>query len=348
MTRDKKWRIGLYYIILLASVMAGTILFGVVTVVVFKYFGVIESSESGYTVALITTIIISVLVTFFAALMLGKNIIDPVTKLSDLSRRVAKGDFNATLDAKSYIDEIQTVINSFNAMVKELGTNEALSNDFVTNVSHEFKTPIAAIEGYATLLQEKALSDDEREEYIEKILFNSKRLSTLTGNILLLSKLETQNIITDKSWFSLDEQIRKCILSLESKWSEKGIDFNIEMDKVWYYASESLFFTVWTNIIGNAVKYSKENSTIDITLEKSVDFIIVTVTDEGVGMSPETLEHMFDKFYQGDLSHRAEGNGLGLTLVKRILDLCNAHAEVKSQLGAGTEFTVFLPADRAE
>ncbi len=348
MTSNKKWRIGLYYILLLGAVMAGTMLLGVVTVVVFKYFGVIRSDESGYSIALVTTIVISVLVTFLAALMLGKNIITPVTKLSDLSQRVAKGDFNATLDAKSYISEIQTVIDSFNAMVKELGTNEALSNDFVTNVSHEFKTPIAAIEGYATLLQEKSLSEEEKQEYIEKILYNSKRLSTLTGNILLLSKLETQNIITDKTWFRLDEQIRQCILTLENRWSEKGLNFNIEMDEVWYYASESLFSTVWTNIIGNAIKYSREESTIDITLEKGVDFVTVTVTDEGIGMSGDTLNHMFEKFYQGDLSHRSEGNGLGLTLVRRILDLCNGKAEVKSQLGVGTEFMVYLPADRAE
>ncbi|MDD4125041.1 MAG: HAMP domain-containing sensor histidine kinase [Eubacteriales bacterium] len=348
MTGDKKWRIGLYYILLLAAVMAGTMFLGVAAVVLFKHFGVIQSDESGYSIALVTTIVISVIVTFFAAVMLGKNIITPVTKLSELSSRVAKGDFNATLDAKSYIDEIQTVINSFNAMVKELGTNEALSNDFVTNVSHEFKTPIAAIEGYATLLQDKSLTDEEKDEYIEKILFNSKRLSELTGNILLLSKLETQNIITDKTWFRLDEQIRQSILTLENRWSKKGITFNIGMEEVWYYASEGLFSTVWTNIIGNAVKYSKDDSEIDITLEKGEDFVTVTVTDDGIGMSGDTLSHIFDKFYQGDLSHRSEGNGLGLTLVRRILDLCNGRAEVKSEPGAGTEFTVFLPAEKAE
>ncbi len=348
MTGGKKWRIGLYYIILLAAVMGGTIFIGVAAVVVFKNFGVIESGESGYSIAMVTAIITSMLLTFLAALMLGKNIITPVTKLSELSSRVAKGDFNATLDAKSYIDEIQTVIDSFNAMVRELGNNEALSNDFVTNVSHEFKTPIAAIEGYATLLQDCAVTEDEKNEYAEKILFNTARLSELTGNILLLSKLETQNIITDKTRFSLDEQLRRSILSLENRWSRKDITFNIEMEETDYYGSEGLLATVWANIIGNAVKYSGDSSEIGVTLEKTADYIVVTVKDEGIGISAETLPHIFDKFYQCDLSHRTEGNGLGLTMVKRILDLCGGRVEVKSEPGAGTEFTVYLPVEKSE
>jgi signal transduction histidine kinase len=157
--------------------------------------------------------------------------------------------------------------------------------------------------------------------------------------------LETQTIVTDKKWFGLDEQIRQSILSLEKRWEDKNISFNIEMDEMKYYGSEVLLSTVWTNIIGNAVKYSGEQSEIDITLEKSDGYAVVTVTDDGIGMSPETLAHIFEKFYQGDLSRRSEGNGLGLTLVKRILDLCGGRAEVKSEPGAGTEFTVYLPVE---
>ncbi|MFA7099244.1 MAG: HAMP domain-containing sensor histidine kinase [Eubacteriales bacterium] len=343
MTSDKKWRIGLYYILLLGAVMGGIIVLGVGALILFKHFGVIQSDDNGYTFALITVVIISVLLTFSAAVMIGKNIITPVSKLSELSSRVAKGDFNATLDAKSFIDEIQTVIDSFNSMVKELGTNEALSNDFVNNVSHELKTPISAIEGYAVLLQDERVTKDEKNEYVEKILFNTSRLSELTGNILLLSKLETQSIVSDKGWFSLDEQIRRSILTLEKRWMEKNIAFNIEMEDLKYFGSEGLMSTVWTNIIGNAVKYSPENSEIGIGLKRQGDMAVASVIDQGMGMDKETLSHMFDKFYQGDLSRRSEGNGLGLTLVKKTLDLAGGHAEVESSPGRGTSFFVFLP-----
>lgn len=348
MTGGKKWRIGLYYIALLAAVMAGTIAISVTAVVIFKHFGVIGEDESGYSIALVTAILTSILLTFLAALMLGKNIITPISQLSVLTNRVAKGDFNATLDAKSFIDEVQTVIDSFNAMVRELGNNEELSCDFITNVSHEFKTPIAAIEGYATLLEDQTVSGQEKAEYVEKILLNTARLSELTGNILLLSKLETQNIVSDKAFFSLDEQIRHSILALENRWGRKEITFNVELDETYYYGSEGLLATVWTNIIGNAVKYSENGSEIDVTLEKAGDSVVVTVTDDGIGILPDELPRIFDKFYQCDLSHRSEGNGLGLTMVKRILDLCGGRAKVKSSPGAGTEFTITLPVEKTE
>lgn len=342
-TGRKKWRIGLYYIFIITLSMIAVMVLAVGVVALLNKVGIIEGGETGSTIALITIAAVSVFLTAIIVLIIGTNIIEPVTRLSDISMKVARGDFNATLDAHSAIEELQNVIDSFNAMVKELASNETLSTDFISNVSHELKTPIAAIEGYATLLQDETQTEEERRECVDKILFNTNRLSQLTGNILLLSRLETQNIISDKRWFSLDEQIRQAVLTLEKSWSDKNISFDIDMAEVLFFGSEALLPVAWTNIIGNAIKYSPKDSIISITLEETAGFAIVTVSDKGVGMSAETKDRMFDKFYQGDKSHRSEGNGLGLTMVKRILDLCNGRVVVESEVGKGTEFTVYLP-----
>ncbi len=231
---------------------------------------------------------------------------------------------------------------NFNIMAKELGSIETLRNDFVVNVSHEFKTPISTIEGYATLLSNSLINDEQKNIYLSKILNSTKRLSTLTSNILLLSKLENQEIIINKINFSLDEQIRTTILSLESEWSTKKIVFNLDLPNTIIFANEELLFQVWYNIIHNAIKFSHTNSKINIAINNANENTIITIEDFGCGISSNALSHIFEKFFQEDNSRNQNGNGLGLSLVHKILSLCNGSINVSSVLGEGTKFIIKL------
>ncbi len=287
----------------------------------------------------IVSLISGTLITAF----LGRLLLSPLAKISGAFSEVAKGNFNVRLDESSKIDEIYTTSHSFNVMVQELSTIETLRSDFITNVSHEFKTPLTAIEGFATLLQEPDISEDKRREYTDRIIFNTSRLTTLTGNILLLSKLESQNIPTAAQEYSLDEQLRQTLLLLEKKWNDKKIELDIELDEVNIISCENLLLHVWLNLFSNAIKFSPVGGRVIITLTRDDKTAKVTVKDNGPGMDETTISHIFEKFYQGDSSHRSEGNGLGLALVHRILDLCRGSINVVSAQGRGSEFVVCLP-----
>ena len=275
------------------------------------------------------------------AFMNGK-ILAPITQLSRAMSKVAQGDFEQQIETGSRIDEIRELFGSFNVMTQELRATELLQTDFVSNVSHEFKTPINAIEGYTMLLQGDELSE-EQNEYVNKILFNTGRLSGLVGNILLLSKLENQNIPTKKASYRLDEQIRQAILSLETKWTEKEIGFQVDMDNICYFGNEGLLMHVWVNLIDNAGKFSPEKGTITLSLKKERDDVRFIVEDEGPGIDTEVKNRIFDKFYQADGSHKIDGNGLGLALVKRIVDSSSGTIEAKNREYGGCRFTVRLP-----
>ena len=271
------------------------------------------------------------------------SIIRPMTRLSNAFRQVAKGNFDIAIEEESGIEEISSMYSNFNSMVKDLGANETLRNDFIANVSHEFKTPITAIEGYATLLQDKSQSPQDQQECIEKILFNTRRLSNLVGNILMLSKIENQSISSENGNFLLDEQILQVVVGLEREWSEKAIEFDVDMPKTRYYGYESLLTQVWSNLIGNAIKFSYPGGIIGIRMTVDADDIAVSITDHGVGMDEQTQKHIYEKFYQGDTSRKSEGNGLGLALVAKIVEYCGGTIDVKGALGEGSCFTVTLP-----
>ena len=269
-----------------------------------------------------------------------------LSKISELSRnmsRVAQGQFDIELQTKSKIDEIQEIYDSFNLMTRELGATEILQTDFVSNVSHEFKTPINAIEGYATLLQDSRLSDDEKNEYIEKIIFNTQRLSTLVGNILLISRLDNQAIESRREKYRMDEQIRQVLLTFEDRWSKKDILLDVDLEDVDFFGNESLTFHIFSNIIGNAIKFTPDKGEIIIRLLRRDKNIIFTVEDNGNGISEKDIKHIFDKFYQSDSSHKAEGNGLGLSLVKSILDLMGGEITAENRECGGARFTVTIP-----
>ena len=245
------------------------------------------------------------------------------------------------LNTKSSSQEIQEIYSGFNMMVQELSATEILQTDFVSNVSHEFKTPINAIEGYATLLQDCDNLTEEQKEYVNKIYLNTKRLSNLVGNILLLSKVENQTISNKNTKFRLDEQIRQAIVLLESEWEKKDIEFDADMQRLEYTGNEALLFHVWSNLIGNAIKFNPEGGAIRIKLYKEEQNIVFTIEDNGPGISEDFKKHIFDKFYQIDSSHKQEGNGLGLALVKKILDVCQGSVIVEN-LEIGCRFTVRL------
>lgn len=185
--------------------------------------------------------------------------------------------------------------------------------------------------------------NEEQHEYANRILESTNQISSLTGNILKLSKLENQQILPDKNLFSLDEQLRQAVLSLEPLWSAKDLDIEIDLPEVEYYGNENLIYQVWTNLFSNAVKFTPRNGTISVKIERTSDFIFVEIRDSGVGMTKEIQKHIFDKFYQGDRSRNMEGNGLGLALVKRIVELCSGSVTVDSSPGDGSAFTVSLP-----
>lgn len=271
------------------------------------------------------------------------SFIDPITCLRKAMKEVAGGNFHVAMQSDSKLKEVRDIYESFNRMVKELGNTETLQTDFISSVSHEFKTPINAIEGYASLLQDHHQSPEEQETYIEKILFNTRRLSTLTGNILLLSKINNQSIRPQRTVFRLDEQIRQAIVALEQKWTEKNIDFDVELDKVTYSGYESLLLHVWSNLIDNAIKFDPPGGMICLRLRQADDEAVFTIDDNGPGIAPEEQERIFHKFYQSDSSREMSGNGLGLALVKQIVEFSGGTVSVENLPEAGCRFTVRLP-----
>lgn len=291
----------------------------------------------------IRVLLISILSGAAIAVGLSKIFVSPMMKLGDAMRKVAGGDFTVRLDCTSRIRDVREVYGSFNTMVKELGNTETLQTDFVSNVSHEFKTPINAIEGYASLLQDSQLTDEQKNAYIDKIIFNTRRLSDLVGNILLLSKVNNQTISLKASTFRLDEQVRQSILALESKWEKKEIEFDIDLDEVEYTGYENLLSHVWLNLIDNAVKFSPQNGQIRIRLKQLAGSVTFSIWDNGLPIPEADIDRIFNKFYQGDNSHASEGNGLGLALVRKIVAAAHGTINVTSSEDAGTEFVVALP-----
>ena len=285
-----------------------------------------------------TCLLVGILVTS----QLSKFFFNPIKKLRGAMDKVAEGDFSVRLEEKSSSKEIMEIYTGFNLMAHELSSTEILQTDFVSNVSHEFKTPINAIEGYSTLLQDSDNLDDDQREYIDKILFNTQRLSSLVGSILLLSKLENQQIPSHQVEYRLDEQVRQSIVALEPAWEQKDIEFDVELDRVSYLGNEPMMRHVWDNLISNAVKFSPNGGAVKIHLVKKLKRLIFTVEDQGPGLSEEAQKHIFDKFYQADASHKQEGNGLGLALVKRILTIEKGQITAENIPEGGCRFTVTL------
>lgn len=257
--------------------------------------------------------------------LISNIMIKPINTLQRSMNSVAEGNFKVPDMEESNVHEINDLGQAFNIMIHELRSTEIIQSDFVTNVSHEFKTPLYAIEGYATLLQDDNITPEEKKEYIDRILFSLKRVNQLIANVLLLSKLDNQAIVGHKQLFSIDEQIRQAIVMSEPVWAEKNIEFDVDMDSVSFMGNESMISHVWNNLLGNAVKFSPSGGLVKIRLTEHGGNILFTIEDRGPGIKDDSKKRLFDKFYQGDTSHKEEGNGLGLALVKKILEIGRAH-----------------------
>lgn len=275
---------------------------------------------------------------------LGKYYLRPLKQLIAATKEIKKGNFKVELEIDGNPQtEMEELIYSFNEMSRELDGIEMFRNDFINNFSHEFKTPIVSICGFAKQLEYGDLSAEQRQEYAKIIAEESDRLAKLATNVLELSKLENQQIVTDRQEFYLDEQLRQCILLQEPLWTEKEIEIIPELDEVKLLSNEELLSHIWLNLIGNAIKFTPDGGTVRVELKEGKDTVTVQISDTGIGMSEEVKAHIFEKFYQGDPSHHKKGYGIGLTMAQRAAKLCGGEISVESTPGAGSTFLVTLP-----
>ena len=329
--------VGFIFVVLLSTTLLTAMLF-----IAAEHFKLREYSRMGGGHVLIFILLISVVFGTFASAVASKRMVRFLYQIRHATRRVAAGDFSVRLDEGHKITEVNTLIKDFNKMVTDLGNIETLKDDFVTNVSHEIKTPVSAIEGCVELLKDESLTQAERTEYVSLMEISVKRLTTLTANILRLSKLNNQEILSDQVTYSLDEQIRQGILLLAHKIETKNLNLNIYLTPVQITANKELLMLVWTNLIDNAIKFSHFGGDISINLSAANGVAYVKITDYGSGMCHNTQKHIFQKFYQGNASRSHEGNGLGLALVKRIVDVTGGRIDVESKPDVGSVFTVEL------
>ncbi len=266
----------------------------------------------------------------------------PVKKILDVTDRITHGDFSARI-APMHIGEYNKVVYDLNRMAKELSNNETLKTDFISNVSHELKTPLAVLQNYGVLLEQPDLSEEKRIEYAKSITRVTKYLSELITNILKLNKLENQNIYPVLKRCNLSEMLCECLVDFENEWESKNIEIENDIaEDVFINTDAELLMIVWSNLISNAIKFTPQGGKIEVSLKSEGMYVEVTVSDNGCGMNERTIKRIFDKFYQADSSHATKGNGLGLALVKRVIDLLNGEISVESAPNVGSAFTVRL------
>lgn len=291
---------------------------------------------------LLMTVLFSVLDLFRRKWMIGR----PVKRILDGVNKIVAGDFNVRIPyikGEDSGNEFDVIIRGLNEMTAELGSVETLRTDFVSNVSHELKTPLSVIQNYGTMLQGDNLSEKQRLEYAKAITAQTKKLSNLITNILKLNRLENQQIYPEKKNYNLTEQICECLLGFEQAWEKKELEIETDLEEDIIVCEDAeLLSLVWNNLFSNAVKFSNEGGKIVVSVKREDGRIFVTVSDNGCGISPEVGKHIFERFYQGDTSHATQGNGLGLALVKKVIDIVGGHIHVQSALGEGTTFCVCL------
>lgn len=272
------------------------------------------------------------------------TVIRPSKEIQRCLNELTQGDFTARVKptvSESYFGDIA---NDINKLAKELSSVETLRSDFISNVSHEIKTPLAIIQNYGMLLSDSNLDDEKRIEYAKVITKSSRQLAELVTNILRLNKLENQEIFPSKESFNLSEELCSALLSFEDIWNERNIEIEVDIEEEIYTLGDAaLLSLVWNNLLSNAFKFTPQGGRVRVYLKLYNDKAVVRVEDSGIGMSEDTIKHIFEKFYQSDTSHREKGNGLGLALAKRIVDIHNGEIDVLSELGNGSSFIVTLP-----
>ncbi len=292
----------------------------------------------------LNVIVLSVLFTVIDAVR-RKLTTERITKqIAEAAKRLVQGDFSVRIPPVNQLgadEKFNEIIDCFNTMAEELSGVETLRTDFVANVSHEMKTPLSVMQNYGTLLQAPGLTEEKRLEYAKGVTEGSRRLADMMTNILKLNRLEKQQIYPKTEEYDLGEQLCACLLNYESVWEDKGIEIETEItDDVKVNTDEELLSLVWNNLFSNAFKFTPEGGKVTVVLEATDEYAIVKVSDTGCGMTPEVGAHIFEKFYQGDTSHATQGNGLGLALVKRVVDILQGEIGVESSVGKGSTFIV--------
>ena len=289
-------------------------------------------------------ILLSLLCTFVDVVRRKYMVERPVKKIISAAEKIMQGDFSVRIPlpvSHDSMDEFQEISCYFNRMAEELSGLETLRTDFIANVSHELKTPLAVMQNYGTMLRQTGLPEEKRMEYAKAITDASRRLADLITNILKLNKLENQQIYPQAEEYDLSEQLCQSLLQFENIWEKKDISIETELaEGVCIHADEELLSLVWNNLLSNAFKFTPEKGTVSLSLTADDREAVVTISDTGCGMKPENGAHIFEKFYQEDTSHATQGNGLGLALVKRVMDIIHGEIDVKSILGEGSTFIV--------
>lgn len=289
-------------------------------------------------------VFLSILITVIDSIRRKLTVERPVKQIIEGATRMMQGDFSVRIKPHKSLDsgdKFNEIIECFNRMAEELSGTETLRTDFIANVSHELKTPLAVMQNYGTMLQQPDLPKELRMEYAKHITEASRRLADLISNILKLNKLENQQIFPVAKTYDLGEQLCECLLSFEDVWEKKNLEIETDMEDAVYVQSDAeMMSLVWNNLFSNAIKFTEPRGTITLSLHTEADSAVVRISDTGCGISKEVGMRMFDKFYQGDTSHATQGNGLGLALVKRVIDITGSDISVESELGKGTSFTV--------
>ena len=317
-----------------------------VAILVYDY--IIQRTDSKNLIALLILIMIimlSVVVTVIDVIRRKIMVERPVTRIINATEKIASGKFDTRLEIIHTYDkynEFDIIMENLNTMASELSKSEMLKSDFISNVSHEIKTPLSVIQSYAKLLQNEDLDSDTRQKYSKILLQASKRLSDLITNILKLNKLENQTIAPEYKKINLTSIVSEIVISYEELFEKKNIQLECDFDDTYIVSSESYVEIILNNLLSNAIKFTDRDGKITVSLKATENGAIIKVSDTGCGISQETGKRLFEKFYQGDTSHASEGNGLGLALVKRVIDIMGGEISVKSELGKGSEFTVVL------
>lgn len=329
------------------AVLAAAVGLAVLGVYILHWAGVTGNVNEEMDIATIVALmsVISLILGWVLVFFSIRIPLKPIHTLVSHMNRLAEGDFKTRIQGKGalanhpYVSEIN---ESFNKLAEELENNEMLRSDFINNFSHEFKTPIVSIAGFAKLLRRGNLTEEQKVTYLASIEEESIRLASMATNVLNLTKVENQTILTDVTTFNLSEQVRSAVLLLENKWTVNEIDLNLDFDEYTVEGSEELLKQVWINLVDNAIKFSPKGGTVTLDICESGDFVTVTVANTGSEIPPEKREKIFGKFYQADESHATEGNGIGLAVVKRVVELHGGCVEVTSSEGM-TTFAVSLP-----
>jgi signal transduction histidine kinase len=345
--QTKRFSLTLLFALLSFFVLLVAILLAWVVIILLIRFHVFEgvSDEIRMSNIVIVMSVTSLVMGAGLAMIAGKIPLTPVNQLIDALNSLAAGNFKTRLSYKKPLANhptIQEATESFNKLAKELENTEMLRSDFINNFSHEFKTPIVSIAGFAKLLQKGDLTEEQRLQYLNAIEEESMRLSYMATNILNMTKIENQEILTDITRFNLSEQIRFAVLLMEEQWSKKNLELQLDFDEHMIEANEELLKQVWINLVGNAVKFAPRCATVAVDICATAESYIVEVSNTGSEIPPEKQKRIFNKFYQADESHAQEGNGIGLAIVKKIVDLHSGWVSVRSGNGM-TVFTVELP-----